>query len=142
MDKTTLSKHRWIYEMYINEKNEVHIERYKVIYINKKYVFYIRGGDDSLSSCSLVYVFDNMDTYDQHSRLERFLETAYQRVLLWERPAETTYAQLRQRIKNEAMKKLIDQKEAEMRLLQTKQEVLQKEIDALKNSTISKGESL
>lgn len=40
------------------------------------------------------------------------------------------------------MKKLIDQKEAEIRLLQTKQEVMQKEIDALKNSPILKGETL
>ncbi|MBO5969846.1 MAG: hypothetical protein J6S14_15250 [Clostridia bacterium] len=139
MDKSTLSKHRYIYELYINRKNEVHIERYKVAYINKTSVWFIRGGDENLTGMRLRYVYDNIDEFDRYYSLTKFLDAAYQRVYLWERPSDTTYAELRKRKRKKAMKMLIEQKEKQLMNLQSQTEVLQNEIESLKNSPVYKG---
>lgn len=137
MDKTTLSKHRYIYEIYINGKNEVHKERHKVIYINKKYVYIARGGEETLESIYLTNIYEDLDDFSQ-KRIDRFLECICARFFLWNCPEDIDFVSLRNRAKTKAMEKLIHDKQDELASLQKKKEVLQKEIDALK----AKGETL
>lgn len=137
MDKTTLSKYRWIYEIYINGKNEVHKERHKVIYINKQYVYIARGGNEALECIYLANIYEDLDDYPQE-RIGRFLERAYTRFFLWNCPEDIDFTTLRNRAKTKAMEKLICDKQNELASLQKKKETLQKEIDALKNSPLLK----
>lgn len=138
MDKTTLSKHRWIYEMYINGNNEVHIERYKVIYINGSYVYYIRGGDDMLSYMYLSNVFNNIEEFIAEQRVENFLASAYQRVFFWKPVGPIDYESLRRKAEKQNIEKRLVQSQKEMQSLLEKQKALQKEINVL----IAKGASL
>ena len=42
-EKTNLSKHKYIYEYYINDKMEPNVERFPVIYINSENVYFKRN---------------------------------------------------------------------------------------------------
>lgn len=138
MDKTTLSKHRWIYKMYINSNNEVHVERNKVIYINASYVYYISGGEDMLKLMSLSTVFNNLEEFISEGNIERFLSSAYWTVFFWEPVVQFDYEYLRRKAEKQNIEKKIAQTQERMKSLQEEQKALQKEIDALK----AKGETL
>jgi len=138
MDKTTLSKHRWIYKMYINGNNEVHVERYKVIYINASYVYYISGGEDMLKLMSLSSVFNNLEEFINEGNIERFLSSAYWEVFFWEPVGQVDYESLRRKVEKQNIEKRLVKSQKEMQYLLEKQKAIQKEINALK----AKGESL
>lgn len=138
MDKTTLSKHRWIYIMYTNGNNEVHTERYKVIYINASYVYYISGGEDMLRHMSLSRVFNNLEEFISEGSIERFLSSTYVTVFFWEPVGQVDYESLRRKAEKQNIEKKLAQNQERMKSLQEEQKALQKEIDALK----AKGETL
>lgn len=138
MDKTTLSKHRWIYKMYINSNNEVHVERYKVIYINASYVYYISGGEDMLRYMSLSSVFNNLEEFISEGNIERFLSSVYWTVFFWEPVGQVDYESLRRKAEKQNIEKKIAQTQERMKSLQKEQKALQREINVL----IAKGESL
>ena len=138
MDKTTLSKHRWIYEMYIDKNNKVHTERYKVIYINASYVYYRRGGDDMLSYMRLTSIFNNLEEFINEKSVDHFLSSMYWRIFFWEPVGQVDYESLRRKAEKQNIEKKIAQTQEKMKSLQKEQKVLQKEIDAL----IAKGETL
>lgn len=48
MNKENLCKHKWIYYVYTNSNGDNHIEKYPIIYINKKYVYFKRSREDKL----------------------------------------------------------------------------------------------
>lgn len=138
MDKTTLSKYRWIYKMYINGNNEVHVERYKVIYINASYVYYISGGEDMLRYMSLSTVFNNLEEFISEGNIERFLSSVYWTVFFWEPVGQVDYESLRRKAEKQNIEKKIAQTKERMKSLQKEQKALQREINVL----IAKGESL
>jgi dipeptidase len=138
MDKTTLSKHRWIYKMYINGNNEVHVERYKVIYINASYVYYISGGEDMLNYMSLSSVFNNLEEFISEGNIERFLSSAYWTVFFWESVGQFDYESLRRKAEKQNIEKKVAQTQEKIKSLQKEQKALQKEINVL----IAKGASL
>ena len=138
MDKTTLSKHRWIYKMYINVNNEVHVERYKVIYINASYVYYISGGEDMLKLMSLSSVFNNLEEFINEGYVERFLSSAYWTVFFWEPIGQVDHESLRRKAEKQNIEKKLLQAKEKMKSLQKEQKALQREINVLQ----AKGETL
>lgn len=48
MDKTTLSKRKYIYRVYFDAANMVHVVRHCIAYINSKYLYYIPGDKQKL----------------------------------------------------------------------------------------------
>ena len=48
MNKENLCQHKWIYFVYTNANGDNHIEKYPVIYINSKYVYFKRARQDQL----------------------------------------------------------------------------------------------
>lgn len=65
MDKTTLSKHKYVYHVYLAQDKRVHFERYPVVYINGMYVYYVRGHKQMLGFLNLISVRDSLE---QHIR--------------------------------------------------------------------------
>lgn len=59
LDKTTLSKQKHIYYVY-NSGNETHIEKFPVVYLNSKYVYFKRQRQDELSRVYLSFVKDSL----------------------------------------------------------------------------------
>ena len=138
MDKTSLSKHHCIYKMYINSNNDVHVERYKVIYINASYVYYISGGEDILRYMSLSTVFNNLEEFISEWNIERFLSSMYWTVFFWEPVGQLDYESLRRKAEKQNIEKKIAQTQERMKSLQKEQETLQREINVLN----AKGETL
>lgn len=59
-EKANLSKHKYIYEYYINGKMEPHVERFPVIYINSEYVYFKRNtATKNLDKCYTNNVKDS-----------------------------------------------------------------------------------
>lgn len=48
MDKSTLSKRKYIYRVYCDAAKMVHVVRYRIAYINSKYLYYITGDKQKL----------------------------------------------------------------------------------------------
>lgn len=48
MDKSTLSKRKYIYRVYFDAAKMVHVVRYRIAYINSKYLYYIPGDKQKL----------------------------------------------------------------------------------------------
>lgn len=59
-EKAILSKHKYIYEYYVNDKMEPHVERFPVIYINSEYVYFKRNtATKNLDKCYTNNVKDS-----------------------------------------------------------------------------------
>ena len=111
MDKITLSKHKYIYSLYINSKNEVHAERLKVAYINKNFVYFIGGGDCELSMARLDNVFENLNDFAERGHVDNFLGTIYNRELVWDICGEeVNFETIRKKQRQTAVEKEINAK--------------------------------
>ena len=65
-NKETLSKHKYIYYVYETADKTIHIEKFPVIYINSKYVYYKRHRKDELDKVYVGYVKDSLaDVYNK-----------------------------------------------------------------------------
>lgn len=60
IDKENLCKHKWIHYIYTNSNGDNHIEKYPVIYINSKYVYFKRGRDEKLGMTYTSFVKVNL----------------------------------------------------------------------------------
>lgn len=63
MDKTMLSKHKHIFRVYIDTKNIVHVVRYRIAYINSKYVYYIPGDKQRLECVDINRIKESLEKY-------------------------------------------------------------------------------
>lgn len=139
MDKTTLSKHKNLYRIYINCNNEVHAERYKVVYINKKKVYYINGGEESLNSVDISNVYETTEEMFEKIDIMNFLGTCYCSLYVWTPPKENiSYSSLVKMNKIAHMQKMIDRYKdqaeyhrREMKNCETRIENLKKEIEEI-----------
>ena len=59
MDYKNLSKIKHIYKIYRSPNNYWHCEKYPVIYVNKKYLYYKIGADEELVSKRIDYIQDS-----------------------------------------------------------------------------------
>lgn len=71
MDKENLCKHKWIYYVYTDSKGDNHIEKYPVVYINSKYVYFKHSRKDELSKTYTSFV--NKDLKSMFSKDYKFL---------------------------------------------------------------------
>lgn len=67
LDKATLSKQKYIYCVYAGKDDSIldgklHIERFPVIYINSKYVYFKFPGDEALTLEAISSVKDSLDS--------------------------------------------------------------------------------
>lgn len=49
IDKSKLSKLKYIFEIYTDYMGNIHCEKFPIIYINEHYVYYKKSGDDMLT---------------------------------------------------------------------------------------------
>ena len=85
MDKTMLSKHKYIHEVYIAAYNRIHLERYPVVYINGRYVYYSRGNQQMLGFLSLDSVHDSLESHLRNNiNRGRHLNYGFDRLFAWE----------------------------------------------------------
>ena len=56
IDKENLCKHKWIHYIYTNSNGDNHIEKYPVIYINDKYVYFKRARKNQLDCVCTSFV--------------------------------------------------------------------------------------
>lgn len=61
VDLKNLSKKKYIYVMYINSKYDVSLERFPVIYINKRFVYFKKGSDEDLIKTPICIIKDISD---------------------------------------------------------------------------------
>lgn len=60
MKMEDLNKRKFIHWLYVNSKGEFHTERYPVVYINKNYVYYVRGKGQRLCEKDLNMVHESL----------------------------------------------------------------------------------
>lgn len=85
MDRTTLSKHKYIYEVYIAEDKRIHFQRYPVVYINAKFVYYVRGDKQMLGFLNLISVHDSLESHMQNNANKgRHANYGVNRMFCWE----------------------------------------------------------
>lgn len=64
MDKANLSKRKYIYRVYVNAVNEIHTERYRIAYMNSKYVYYIAGDKQQLECIEIgMRITESLEKY-------------------------------------------------------------------------------
>ena len=66
LDKTTLSKQKYIYCVYADKKDMVHTEHFPVIYINSHYVYFKVPGDDALVLRSIFNIKDSLCSLNEY----------------------------------------------------------------------------
>lgn len=60
LNKETLSKQKYIYYVHKSDGYETHIERFPIVYINSKYVYFKRAGQDQLGCRFISEVKDSL----------------------------------------------------------------------------------
>lgn len=63
MKNQELSKMKYVYRIYCNAKNEVHLEKYPVIYANEDFVYYKQNGNARLSCIHRQFVHTDYPNY-------------------------------------------------------------------------------
>jgi hypothetical protein len=65
-DKTTLSKHKYIYRVYEDSTGEVHCSKYPIIYLNSKVVYFKDARKhEYLANVLVSKIYDNFEVYAQ-----------------------------------------------------------------------------
>lgn len=69
IDKTTLSKHKYIYRIYEDGTDEVHFQKFPIVYLNSKVVYFKDARkQEYLANVEVRKVFDNFGKFieDKH----------------------------------------------------------------------------
>jgi hypothetical protein len=75
IDKTTLSKHKYIYRIYENTVGEIHCAKYPIIYLNSKVVYFKDARkQEYLANVLVSKVCDNFTVYAQ-AVLDKYYKT-------------------------------------------------------------------
>ena len=65
VSKDKLSKLKYVYKVHQDSKDNIHLEKYPIIYINKYYVYYKANGDQMLNILSIRNIVEKFpDNYD------------------------------------------------------------------------------
>lgn len=65
VSKDKLSKLKYVYKVHQDSKDNIHLEKYPIIYINKYYVYYKANGDQMLNILSTRNIEEKFpDNYD------------------------------------------------------------------------------
>lgn len=60
-DITTLSSHKYIYEIYMDSIGTLVCEKFPIAYINKSYCYFISPGTDELTKVPIGSIYDSID---------------------------------------------------------------------------------
>ena len=71
-DITTLSSHKYIYELYMDKEEEIHWRKFLIVYLNKQYVYYTVPGKNTLEYKPTFYIVDNVS--EVNSRFDNWYD--------------------------------------------------------------------
>lgn len=75
IDKTTLSNHKNIYRIYEDSVGEIHCNKYPIIYLNSKVVYFKDARkQEYLANILLSKIYDNFEVYAQ-AVLDKYYKT-------------------------------------------------------------------
>ena len=86
VDLSTPSSHKYIYEIYVNNKNELVCEKFPVAYINETYCYFIKPENVTLNCIDIVTIWNNIDNLIKKENIEKVsysLLEAYNSYYLW-----------------------------------------------------------
>ena len=135
MDKTTLSKHKYIYRVYVSNDETIHCEKFPVVYINSKYVYFERGSKQPLEYTSTDMVLDSVGwLMEKNASLGKNLLTNVAQRYYWEvsENPEETMKSLRSIQNENKLKKDIEYAERGLSYAQMQLKLAQDKLDLLK----------
>ena len=135
MDKTTLSKHKHIYKVYLDSGDRIHFEKFPVVYINSKYVYFEQGSKQPLSCTSTDMVLDSVQwLMEKNAGLGKNLLTNVANRYYWEvsEDPEETMKSLRDIQSANKLKKDLEYAERGLSYAQMQLKLAQDRVDLLK----------
>lgn len=72
MDAVNLSKMKYIYKIYESKDGVLHCEKFPIIYVNKKYVYFKSDDSGMLDFTTTEYVLDNLSSCENVGVLCRY----------------------------------------------------------------------
>lgn len=81
MENKDLSKCKYIYRIYVARDTVTHVEKFPVIYANKKYIYYKGGTGDSLKELLTTHVIDN-----NKDNIDEYIDKCVGDYIFWGRP--------------------------------------------------------
>lgn len=79
LDKEMLSKQKYIYCVYSGKDDCLNVERFPIIYINNRYVYYKKPGSETLDYKSISFVKDSLNSLKDYE----INHLRFQRELFW-----------------------------------------------------------
>ena len=86
VDLSTPSSYKYIYEVYMNNKNELVCEKFSVVYVNETYCYFIKPGNIALNCINTVTIRNNIDDLIKKGKIEKIaysLLEAYNSYYFW-----------------------------------------------------------
>lgn len=137
-DKATLSKHKYIYKVYQDRNDCIHCERFPVVYINSKYVYFECASKQPLEFISTEMVLDSVERLmEKNTSLGKDLTSGITYHFFWEvseSPEETMKA-LREAQNASKRAREIENAERGLKYAQMQLNLAQERLDKLKNFT-------
>ena len=82
-DITTLSSHKYIYEIYMDSIGTLVCKKFPVVYINKSYCYFIRPGTDELTKVPIGFIYDSIDELYNNNKKNDTVILNYLRLFHW-----------------------------------------------------------
>lgn len=73
MDAKNLSKHKYIYRIYVSKTGEYHYEKYTIIYSNASYVYFKIHGYDRLCEVDIHRIHDSLQDITERCKFSPFM---------------------------------------------------------------------
>ena len=73
LDITTLSSHKYIYELYMDKAENVNWRKFPIVYLNKEYCYYAVPGKSTLEYKRTSFI---IETFEENSRFDNWVDRA------------------------------------------------------------------